>query len=148
MGKRVVSVVVKDVVGGRADLGLQLPPDMSIAELKGRLCMSFSDSPAPSRQRLVCQVCASLQEERASVAVYCACLPTLLPCCASDLCVAPREELMRVAVFGSVLQCIAACCSVLQCVAVCCSYLPTLVPCHAIALLVRSVPLSKKIMCV
>ena len=123
MGKRVVSVVVKDVVGGRADLGLQLPPDMSIAELKGRLCMSFCDSPAPSRQRLVCQVCSSLQEECASVAVYCACLPTLLPCCASDLCVAPREELMRVAVFGSVLQCIAVCCSELQCLAVWCSVL-------------------------
>jgi hypothetical protein len=54
LGKRVVSVVVKDVFGGRADLELHLPPSLSIAELKGRLCMAYNDSPVPERQRIVC----------------------------------------------------------------------------------------------
>jgi hypothetical protein len=54
LGKRVVSVVVKDVFGGRTDLELHLPPSLSIAELKGRLCMAYNDSPVPERQRIVC----------------------------------------------------------------------------------------------
>ena len=54
-GKRQLSVVVKDVLGGRRDLRLQVAPNLSVAELKSMLCMTYRDSPAPARQRVVCQ---------------------------------------------------------------------------------------------
>ena len=53
-GKRMVALVVKDVLGGRADLELQVAPNLSVGELKGKLCMEYHDSPAPARQRIVC----------------------------------------------------------------------------------------------
>ena len=45
--KRLVAVVLKDVLGGRADLEMSVPPNLSVAELKGKLCMAYRDSPAP-----------------------------------------------------------------------------------------------------
>ena len=63
MGKRLVSVVVKDVLGGREDLALQLAPSLSLAELKWRLCMTYPDSPIPSRQRIVCHARHILNDE-------------------------------------------------------------------------------------
>lgn len=53
-GKRMVALIVKDVLGGRADLELQVAPNLSVGELKGKLCMEYQDSPAPARQRIVC----------------------------------------------------------------------------------------------
>ena len=52
--KRMVALVIKDVLGGRADLELQVAPNLSVGELKGKLCMEYHDSPAPARQRIVC----------------------------------------------------------------------------------------------
>lgn len=53
--KRLVSLIVKDVLGGRQDIALQVAPNLTLAELKGKLCMAYQDSPAPARQLLVCQ---------------------------------------------------------------------------------------------
>jgi len=50
-----------------------------------------------------------------SVAVWCSVLPCVAVCGSILECVAVR---------CSVLPCVAACCSMLQCVAVCCSVLP------------------------
>ena len=41
--------------------------------------------------------------------------------------------------YGSLLQCVAACCSVLQCVAVCCSVLHCVALCFSVLQCVQSV---------
>lgn len=53
--KRLVSIIVKDVLGGRRDLALQVAANLSLAELKVKLCLAYQDSPAPARQWLVYQ---------------------------------------------------------------------------------------------
>lgn len=53
--KRLVSIVVKDVLGGRRDIAIQVAPNLTLAELKAKLCMAYQDSPAPARQWMVCE---------------------------------------------------------------------------------------------
>lgn len=53
--KRLVSIIVKDVLGGRRDIALQVAPNLTLAELKAKLCMAYQDSPAPARQWMVCE---------------------------------------------------------------------------------------------
>jgi len=59
------------------------------------------------------------------VAVYCSVLQHVAVCCSMLQCVADTGQMHDIeAVCCSVLQCVAMCCSVLRCVAVCCSVSP------------------------
>ena len=63
-GKRMVALLIKDVLGGRSDLRLQVAANLSVGELKGKLSMTYYDSPAPARQRIVCHGRCIKNDER------------------------------------------------------------------------------------